>query len=85
MENEIRVVGPDGMESTVEILDIFQVEKYDGKDYVLQTQNKEIDNNNVEVFVSILKEDGENFSLLNIEDEEEWKDVQKALDEMGEV
>jgi len=85
MENEIRVVGPDGMESTVEILDIFQVEKYDGKDYVLYTQNKEIDNDKVEVFVSILKEENDNFSLLNIDDEEEWRNVQQALNEMGDL
>ena len=85
MENEIRVVGPDGMESTVEILDIFQVEKYDGKDYVLYTQNKEIDNDKVEVFVSILKEENDNYSLLNIDDEEEWRNVQQALNEMGDL
>ena len=84
MDNFITVVNEDGVTSQVEVLDIFNVNGYE-KDYILYTKNKEIDDNNIEVFVSILENNGDNYSLLNIEDEKEWEDVQKAMDEMGDM
>ena len=85
MDNFIKIYDEDGKESKVEVLDIFQVEGYEGKDYILYTQNKELDENNIEVFVSILEQNGDDFSLLNIEDEVEWETVQKAIDEMSDI
>lgn len=85
MNNMIKVVDATGMEIEVEVLDIFRLTDNQEKEYIMYTQNKEVDENNIEVFVSILKQDGNNFQLLNIEDEEEWKKVQKAIDEMGEL
>ena len=41
--------------------------------------------NNIEVFVSVLRKDGDVFNLENIEDETEWEEVQQAIDEAGEV
>ena len=85
MNNMIRVINPEGIEKEVEVLDIFTVTGYEDKEYIMYTQNKSIDENNIEVFVSILKQDGNKFELQNIEDEKEWEEVQKAIDEMGEV
>ena len=85
MDYNITITNEDGTIEDVEVLDIFSVNGYDSKEYILYTKNKEIDNDNIEVFVSILKQQGDNFSLENIEDEKEWNDVQKAIDEMGDI
>ena len=82
MNNVINVIGEDGTDFEVEVLDIFQVKGYDNKDYILYTRNKEI-NNNIEVYISILQEKDGEYKLLNIEDEKEWETVQRAVDEMG--
>ncbi len=83
MENVINVYNADGQLEEIEILDIFNVEGYDN-DYVLYTKNIEVDNDNIEAYVSILQQNGEdNYSLINIDDEKEWKDVQEAINELG--
>ena len=82
MDNKISVYDKDGNDYVVEVLDIFQVDGYD-KDYILYTQYREIDKDNIEVLVSILSEKDGVFSLLNIDDEDEWETVKKAIDEMG--
>lgn len=85
MDNMIKVVDADGNEDTVEVLDIFEVEGYDDKEYILYTKNKEVENDNIEVFVSILKQENEEFKLLQIEDEKEWETVERALNEMRDL
>ncbi len=85
MNNFIDVVTPEGEEKKAEVLDIFTVEGYEDKDYILYTFGKEVDENNIEVFVSVLRKDGDVFNLENIEDETEWEEVQQAIDEAGEV
>ena len=85
MDYNIVITNNDGTQEEVEVLNIFNVNGYDNKEYILYTKNKEIDNDNIEVFISILRQQGDNFSLENIEDEKEWDDVQKAIDEMGDI
>lgn len=86
MDNIITVIDENGIEKEVEVLDIFTVNGYEDKEYILYTQNKEVSQDSVEVLVSILNKAGENsYSLLNIEDEREWESVQKAIDEMGDM
>lgn len=85
MDNRIKVRNEFGEEQELEVLDIFQVNGYEGKDYILYTQNKELDEDHIEVFVSILLENDNAFRLVNIEDEQEWNAVQKALDEMSDL
>ena len=82
MDNKVMICDLDGNTSEVEILDIFTVEGYEGKEYVLYTQNKEVGEDNVEVMVSILKQDGDKTNFEYIEDEAEWEAVQKVLGEM---
>ena len=84
MNNYIKVIGQDGIEKEVEVIDIFNVTDYDDKEYILYTENKKLDNNNVEVYVSILRKENGIFNLDDIVDAEEWDTVQKAIDEMGE-
>ena len=82
MDNYIKVTGDNGVDYIVEVLDIFNVSNYPDKEYILYTRNNEVDNDNVEAFVSILRQENDNYYLLNIEDEEEWKVVSKAIEEM---
>ena len=84
MDNKINVFDEQGNAHEVEVLDVFNVEGYD-KDYILYTNNKEVDNDNIEAFVSILKEENGNYLLLNIEDDNEWNTVQLAINEMGDL
>ena len=79
----IKVFDDNGNVFEVEVLDIFEVEGYD-HEYIMYTRNKEIDEDNIEAFVSILRNDNDNYSLINIEDEEEWNVVQRAILEAGE-
>ena len=83
MDNNINVIDTDGVISQVEVLDVFNVVGYDDKEYIMYTKNKEIDEDNVEVFVSILSKNNDEYSLLNIDDDKEWEMVQKAIEEMG--
>ena len=81
MENMIKVHDSEGNEFEVEVLDIFTVKGYEDKEYILYTQNVEVDEDNIEVFVSILNREGDHFVLDSIEDAEEWELVQKAVNE----
>ena len=82
MDNKINVYDEQGNAHEVEVLDIFNVEGYD-KDYILYTNEKEIDDENIEAYVSILKEDNDNYMLLTIEDDNEWNAVHQAINEEG--
>lgn len=85
MNNFITIVDDQGKELEVEVLDIFTVAGYENKDYIMYTMNKEIDENNIEVLVSILEKKGNVYNLETITDEKEWEEVQKAINEMGDV
>ena len=80
-DNKITVTTPDNRQLEVEVLDIFNVVGYEGKDYILYTLGEEVDDDHERAYVSILEEDGDNFSLTEIKDTEEWKNVQKAIEE----
>ena len=85
MDNKITIKDVDGREYVVDVIDIFNVKEYEGKEYIVYTLGREVDKNNLEVYVSILKQNGKDYSLDYIEDEKEWEIVQRAMDEMGEV
>lgn len=80
-DNKITVTTPDNRQLEVEVLDIFNVVGYEGKDYILYTLGEEVDTDHERAYVSILEEDDNNFSLTEIKDTEEWKKVQKAIEE----
>ena len=85
MNNIITVTTENGKKVKVEVIDIFQVAGYENKDYILYTQNVEVDKDNVKAYISILEEKDGNYTLKGIEDNKEWNDVQKALEEMEDI
>ena len=82
MDNIITVTTENNQQVNIEVLDIFSVVGYDGKDYILYTQNQEIDNDNIKAYISILENKDGNYSLVAITDDKEWTEVQKAIQEM---
>ena len=80
MNDVINVVDEYGNAFEVEVLDIFEVDGYD-HEYIMYTRNEEVDEDNIETYVSILQSENDNYSLVNIEDDKEWEDVQKAIAE----
>ena len=68
MNDVINVVDEYGNAFEVEVLDIFEVEGYD-HEYIMYTRNQEVDEDNIETYVSILQSENDNYSLVNIEDE----------------
>lgn len=84
MDNIITITTVDGKQTKVEVIDIFSVVGYEEKDYILYTQNIEVDKDNIKAYVSILEENNGVYSLKEIEDEKEFEDVQAALKEMDE-
>lgn len=86
MGEDYIIVNYNGEQKKVKILEIFEVIGYHNKKYVLyvfpEQENK--DDEKVAVQVSILVQEGNHYSLLNIEDDQEFEDVSKAISEMYE-
>ena len=82
MDNIITVTTENNQQVKIEVLDIFSVVGYEDKDYILYTQNKEVDTDNIQAYVSILENKDGNYSLVAITDDKEWTEVQKAIQEM---
>lgn len=81
-ENKITITTPDNKEIEVEVLDIFNVVGYEGKEYIMYTLGEKINEENEKVYISILNDRGNNtFELLEISDEKEWEAVQQAIQE----
>lgn len=81
-ENKITITTPDNKELQVEVLDIFNVVGYEGKDYIMYTLGEKVDEENEKVYISILNDKGNNnFELVGISDESEWTAVEKAIQE----
>lgn len=81
-ENKITLTTPDNKQVEVEVLDIFNVVGYEGKDYIMYTLGEKVDEENEKVYISILNDKGDNnFELIGITDEEEWKSVEEAIQE----
>ena len=81
-DNKITITTPDNKQLEVEVLDIFNVEGYEGKDYIMYSLGEEVDEENEKVYISILKETSpDSFELQGITDDKEWDAVEKALEE----
>ena len=81
MDNKIKVVTPDNQALEVEVLDIFIVVGYEGKDYVLYSLGEQIDADHEQAYISILEQGTDGYSLVEIKDAKEWDAVQKAIAE----
>ena len=62
----------------IEVLDIFTVDSYPDKEYILYTKN-ETEGEYVKTYVSILQETETSVTLLGIEDETEFAAVQDKI------
>ena len=81
-DNKITLTTPDNKQLEVEVLDIFNVVGYEGKDYIMYTLGEKVDEENEKVYVSILNEKDDNtLELVSITDETEWDMVEKAIQE----
>ena len=79
---KITITTSDNKQIEVEVLDIFNVVGYEGKDYIMYTLGEKVDEDNEKVYISILNEKDDNtFELLSITDEKEWDMVEKAIEE----
>lgn len=83
MENNIITILKDNEKMEVEVLDIFSVVGYENKEYILYTMNEEVDDDNVKAYISILEQDGDNYVMKEITDEQELMDVENAVKEVG--
>ncbi len=81
MNNKIIATTPDNEQLEIEVLDIFSVVGYEGKDYILYTLGEEMDQDHERAYVSILEEKDNGYSLTEINDSKEWQEVQKAIEE----
>lgn len=81
MDNKIKVTTENNQTLEVEVLDIFNVVGYEGKDYILYSLGEELDQDHEQAYVSILAQTEYGYNLLEITDSKEWQIVQKALEE----
>lgn len=79
--NKIKVTTENNQTLEVEVLDIFNVVGYEGKDYILYSLGEELDQDHEQAYVSILAQTEYGYNLLEITDPKEWETVQKALEE----
>lgn len=81
MNNKIIATTPDNEQLEIEVLDIFSVVGYEGKEYILYTLGEEMDQDHERAYVSILEEKDNGYSLTEINDSKEWQEVQIAIEE----
>ena len=79
--NFITVTAENGQKFQAEVLDIFKINGYEDKDYILYSFGESVDQDNEKVYVSILQQDGDTYNLKEISDSVEWNAVQEAVSE----
>lgn len=84
MDNKLIVSLEDGQRKEVNVLDIFKLEKYPNKEYIVYTFSNmdNIEEDDDFVCISELIESDNNFEFKTIESEEEWNDIQTAVKEL---
>ena len=75
----LNIIDENGNPAEIEVLDIFSVEAYPGKEYILYTKG-EVEGDMEKTYVSILaeNEDG-SYTLKHIDDDKEWEQVEEAI------
>ncbi|MBR2713130.1 MAG: DUF1292 domain-containing protein [Bacilli bacterium] len=85
MENEnniLFITDENGNEVKIEVLDIFSIDDYPGKEYIFYTKGEVSNDEEYEqTYVSILREDENSATLEAIEDELEFTIVQKHINQ----
>ena len=78
-DNHIVVTDDEGKKYRAEVYDIFQVEGYGENNYIVYSFGESVDNDNERVYISKIIESGEDFNLVEINDDTEWDAVNKAI------
>lgn len=76
--NILNVIDENGEEVEIFIIDIFSLDEYPGKEYILYTKGEE-EGEYVKSYVSILNETEDSADIIAIEDEEEFNKVQNEI------
>ena len=79
MDNFIEVVTEDGRKFKAEVIDIFSVDAYPDKDYIIYSFGEEVSADEEKVYVSIVEKIDDQYRLLEISDPTEWSIVQEAI------
>ena len=89
MDNFIEVVTEDGKKYKAEVIDIFSVDEYPDKDYIIYSFGEKVSEEDEKVYVSIIENKNDEYNLVGISDPTEWKVVQEAIantaEDKGEV
>lgn len=77
-DNTLVVTDENNNQVTIQVLDIFTLDEYPGKEYIFYTKNEE-EGEYIKTYVSILDEQETTASLNTIEDEDEFNIVQQYI------
>ena len=77
-DNKVVVTDEDNNQITIEVLNIFSLDQYPNKEYILCTLN-ETEGDLIKTYVSILNEKEDSFFLENIVDENEFNLVEQYV------
>ena len=80
MNDYINAQLEDGRTIKIEVVNIFSLDKYPEKDYIVYSLGESVDEDNERVYISILREENDAFFLDSITDDVEWLDVQSAIE-----
>ncbi|MBQ2640038.1 MAG: DUF1292 domain-containing protein [Bacilli bacterium] len=79
MDNFIDITTEDGQKYKAEVIDIFNVDEYPDKDYIMYSFGENIGEDQERVYVSIIEDNDEECKLQGISDPREWSIVQDAI------
>ncbi|MBQ4634569.1 MAG: DUF1292 domain-containing protein [Bacilli bacterium] len=81
MENTLVVSGENGVEYTIKVINIFNVDEFPNKEYIAYTFEEQVDSDHIKAYISILSETETTFTLMGISDKNEWELVEKSFKE----
>ena len=79
IDNYLDVISEDGKSIKAEVIDIFSVDEYPDKDYIIYSFGEEVGKDAEKVYVSIIADFNDEFRLIGIDDPNEWSIVQEAI------
>lgn len=82
MEDKIVIVNQDNEEEIVELVTYLNT-RDNINQYIVYTKNEKQDNGDVVIYISKLIDEDDRKKIIEINDEEEWKNVQSLLKEIA--
>ncbi|MBR2245934.1 MAG: DUF1292 domain-containing protein [Bacilli bacterium] len=88
MDRFIEVTTEDGKKHNAEVIQIFNVDLYPNKDYIMYSFGEKLGDQE-KVYISILEEINDTYNLKGISDPREWAIVQdtinNTIEDMGDI